>query len=57
MSADPLRAAQIERRLAEWYNRNPRAAADVCDGVIDRSGNLLGWLRDAALALQTPEGK
>lgn len=47
MTRDELRAAAADR-LAEAYRRNPAKVAESCDVVIDRSGNLLGWLRRLA---------
>ena len=35
-------------RLAECYLKRPVEVAKACDEMIDRSGNLLGWIRDAA---------
>lgn len=41
----------IADRLAVAYNRDVERAAklaEVCDEVTDRSGNLLGWIREYA---------
>ena len=47
-------AAKICDRLALVYKMSPEDLAAACDEKIDRSGNLLGWIRDYA-ALRTPE--
>lgn len=41
-------ALQIADRIAENYGNPNRMAAiaEACDKVLDRSGNLLGWIRD-----------
>jgi hypothetical protein len=35
-------------RLVEIYRRDRVTVARICDEQLDRSGNLLGYLRDAA---------
>jgi len=35
-------------RLTEAYKLHPVEVAKACDEAIDRSGNLLGWLRELA---------
>lgn len=55
MSGHITRALKIEQRLVEWYNSNPSWAAAICDKDIDRSGNLLGWLRESAAALKSQD--
>ena len=49
-------AAKIADRLALVYKERAFDLAEACDEKIDRSGNLLGWIRDYA-ALRTPETK
>lgn len=44
---DELRG-KIFDRLVDAYMQRPVAVAKACDEMIDRSGNMLGWLRDAA---------
>ena len=44
--------AKITLRLAQAYLRNPAAVASICDEQLDKSGNLLGWLREAAQKLE-----
>lgn len=39
---------ELAERLAVFYSDNPLLVANICDECIDRSGNLLGWVRDAA---------
>jgi len=39
-------------RLLEAYRRAPVVIAELCDTVIDPSGNLLGWIRD--IHMSTP---
>lgn len=48
------RAAEKEllERLAPIYQWNPLAVARVCDEALDRSGALLGRLRDVAAGLK-----
>jgi hypothetical protein len=41
-------AVKIADRLAARYRAVPAAIAEACDETLDRSGNLLGWLRDYA---------
>jgi hypothetical protein len=44
-------AALISDRLALAYNRDihrAAALAEVCDETTDRSGSLLGWIREYA---------
>jgi hypothetical protein len=43
---------QIMNRLVEAYRRDPVGIGTACDEQIDRSGNLLDWLRDLSLALE-----
>jgi hypothetical protein len=54
MSIATLRAALEEReeRLAAIYPEHGAAVALVCDEVLDRSGALLGRVRNRALALR-----
>ncbi|GLI99102.1 hypothetical protein [Sphingobium sp. BS19] len=40
--------AKLLTRLVEAYRNNPVGVAKACDEQIDRSGNLLGYLREAA---------
>ena len=37
---------KIATRLVIAYIRNPKTIADACDQFIDRSVNLLGWIRE-----------
>lgn len=48
---DKTAAEEIGRRVVEAYLRpgNRAAVAAICDEVLDRSGALLGYVRDAAL--------
>lgn len=39
-------ALQIADRMTLVYRAHPAEIAETCDEQIDRSGNLLGWLRD-----------
>ena len=39
---------KIVDRLIDCYNRNSVEVAEYLDTRIDRSGNLLGWLREEA---------
>ena len=41
-------AQKVLDRLVLCYLTRPADVADACDESIDRSGNLLGWIRDAA---------
>lgn len=40
---------KVVDRLVHCYTSRPVDVAEACDEVIDRSGNLLGWIRSAAL--------
>jgi hypothetical protein len=40
---------KIVDRLVLAYKDRPLEVAKACDEVIDRSGNLLGWVREAAV--------
>lgn len=51
MNSQAAVEAKISQRLAEAYLRDPGKIARLCDEEIDRSGNLLGWLREAASSL------
>jgi hypothetical protein len=51
---DALDRRGIARRLAARYNDNPARIADLCDSAIDRTGRLLGYVREAARAALTP---
>ena len=44
-------AVRMSDRLCAVYRSEYRreAVAEACDNVLDRSGNLLGWLRDYEL--------
>lgn len=42
---------EIAERLARWYLKDRPHAAALCDEDIDRSGNLLNWLRVLALEI------
>lgn len=44
----------LERLLARWYRHDPCEAAKVCDEELDRSGALLGRVRDIAAADSLP---
>lgn len=44
-------ALKITERLVYSYRLRPAAVAAACDRDIDRSGNLLGWIRKAAATL------
>jgi hypothetical protein len=46
--SDETLRALITSRLVHAYHRDGAEIARLCDEVIDRSGNLLGWLREAA---------
>jgi hypothetical protein len=39
-------ALLIADRLAQAYEKDRARVAKACDEEVDRSGNLLGWLRD-----------
>src|ERR1051326_403354 len=44
-------AELILDRIVQNYRRNPQMAASIaksCDEVLDPSGNLLGWIREAS---------
>ena len=43
-------AEKIAQRMALCYSNRPTEVAQACDDTIDRSGNLLGWVRDVASA-------
>jgi len=45
----------VAKRLVPYYIGDPGFIAKLCDEAIDRSGNLLGWLRDAARKEPTHE--
>lgn len=45
----------IVGRLAELYLTEYKAVADVCDFALDRSGRLLGIVRDKASELRTKQ--
>jgi len=47
---DALDRRGIARRLAARYNENPARIADLCDSAIDRTGRLLGYVREEARA-------
>jgi hypothetical protein len=42
--------AKIVARLVRAYRVHPVEVATACDEQIDRSGNLLGWLREVTQA-------
>ena len=51
-------ATLIAHRLAVAYNRSPSDSAlvaSLCDEGLDRSGNLLGWLREYAGLVKVQE--
>ena len=51
-------ATLIAHRMAVAYNRGPSEAARIaaiCDERLDRSGDLLGWLREYARLVRTQE--
>ena len=39
----------IIKRLIEVYKKNPDVIAKALDEEIDRSGNLLGWVREISI--------
>ena len=45
---ETLLAFQISRRVARAYRADSVNVAALCDEQLDRSGNLLGWLREYA---------
>lgn len=49
-SREPLSelASKVLNRMVEGYRLRPADVATACDEQIDRSGNLLGWLREAS---------
>jgi hypothetical protein len=54
---DELRKAEEQRRqiLVAFYKADCVACANLCDDVLDRSGALLGHVRDWSLAAGTKE--
>ena len=46
---------KVTHHLVELYRLDPKRVADICDESLDRTGNLLGYLRDAARALPREE--
>jgi hypothetical protein len=46
----------LAARMIELYERDRVAVASICDEQLDRSGNLLGYLRAAALRSKGGEG-
>ena len=49
LRAENERLTKIVDRLMLIYQRNPQSVAMDLDEQLDRSGNLLGWVRDAAM--------
>ena len=45
----------IAERVLQAYHANPPKIACLIDEQVDRSGNLLGWLRDLDLLLWKDE--
>ena len=35
----------LAKKLVPYYKKDPVLIASLCDEVLDRSGNMLGWLR------------
>ena len=40
---------ELAERLAVYYDENPCLVAAICDECLDKSGNLLGWVRTAVM--------
>jgi nicotinamidase-related amidase len=38
--------SELVRRMVELYRAEPERVAHICDELLDRSGTLLGYLRD-----------
>lgn len=49
------RVAPLVARMVELYRADRLRVATICDEHLDRTGNLLGYLRDAALELSPDE--
>lgn len=54
-SHDAIDRRRLAARLAARYNANPSRIAELCDGAIDPSGRLLGYVREEARAAITQE--
>ena len=39
---------KFAKEIIPFYNSNPVAIADLCDGLLDKSGSLLGYIREYA---------
>jgi hypothetical protein len=46
-------ARGMAKRLVQRYEADPTRIAELCDSVLDRSGKLLGYVREEAAAIRT----
>lgn len=63
VTTDTIDKRELAKRLAPLYVKDELIKVDyvsiakLCDDVLDRSGNLLGYVREEAFAMRAKSGR